>query len=176
MSPTHVSIEVLLKNFLLTLFDLGILTFMLAMTPKLLEFLKKGTRETKFLNETESSFQPISSSESCDIYSEILEQCLEILSDDFTYRFLATEESYAHPLYKRKLVELSKTEYTNIFGRARWPGAPQRVLKTPFFMDWRCIPSHENETNQPVIGHSIIHSVVKISSFLVNTILDDFPR
>ncbi|KAM7478989.1 hypothetical protein LguiA_027202 [Lonicera macranthoides] len=85
-------------------------------------------------------------------------------------RFLATEESYAHPLYKRKLVELSKTEYTNIFGRARWPGAPQRVLKTPFFMDWRCIPSHENETNQPVIGHSIIHSVEKEIHRLAGTV------
>ncbi|KAK6136486.1 hypothetical protein DH2020_029782 [Rehmannia glutinosa] len=37
-------------------------------------------------------------------------------------RFLATEESYAHPIYKRKVVELHKTEYTDVFGRARWPG------------------------------------------------------
>ncbi|KAL2476883.1 Aldolase-type TIM barrel family protein [Forsythia ovata] len=76
-------------------------------------------------------------------------------------RFLATEESYAHPIYKRKLVELDKTEYTNVFGRARWPGAPQRVLKTPFFMDWRTLPSRENETNQPIIGRSNIHGVEK---------------
>ncbi|KAL0384452.1 UNVERIFIED_CONTAM: putative nitronate monooxygenase [Sesamum radiatum] len=75
-------------------------------------------------------------------------------------RFLATEESYAHPLYKRKLVEVHKTEYTDVFGRARWPGAPHRVLRTPFFMDWRNLPSHENETNQPVIGRSLIHGVV----------------
>ncbi|KAI8025441.1 putative nitronate monooxygenase [Camellia lanceoleosa] len=64
-------------------------------------------------------------------------------------RFLATEESYAHPTYKRKLVELENTEYTDVFGRARWPGAPHRVLKTPFFQDWRNLPSHENEANQP---------------------------
>jgi len=30
--------------------------------------------------------------------------------------------------YKRKLVEIERTEYTDIFGRARWPGAPHRVL------------------------------------------------
>ncbi|KAF9618101.1 hypothetical protein IFM89_000060 [Coptis chinensis] len=31
-------------------------------------------------------------------------------------RFVAIEESYAHPTSKRKLVELDKTEYTDIFG------------------------------------------------------------
>ncbi|RAL49461.1 hypothetical protein DM860_012894 [Cuscuta australis] len=76
-------------------------------------------------------------------------------------RFLATEESNAHPIYKRKLVELGETEYTNVFGRARWPGAPHRVLKTPFFMQWRDLPSHENETTQPIIGHSTIHGKEK---------------
>ncbi|KAM7268064.1 hypothetical protein ACFE04_010230 [Oxalis oulophora] len=72
-------------------------------------------------------------------------------------RFLATLESYAHPLYKKRLIEMEKTEYTNIFGRARWPNAPQRVLQTPFFNDWKSIPDDENELNQPVIGHSTIH-------------------
>ncbi|XP_076920756.1 uncharacterized protein LOC143581967 [Bidens hawaiensis] len=76
-------------------------------------------------------------------------------------RFLATEESYAHPLYKKKLVEMSETEYTNVYGRARWPGAPQRVLKTPFFLEWRNLPNHENEANQPVIGRSTIHGMEK---------------
>ncbi|CAA0807339.1 Aldolase-type TIM barrel family protein [Striga hermonthica] len=75
-------------------------------------------------------------------------------------RFLATEESYAHPIYKAKLVELQKTEYTDVFGRARWPGAPHRVLTTPFFMDWRTLPSDVNESNQPIIGRSVIHGVV----------------
>ncbi|XP_015943467.1 uncharacterized protein LOC107468652 [Arachis duranensis] len=74
-------------------------------------------------------------------------------------RFVATEESYAHPTYKRKLIEMDETEYTDVFGRARWPGAPQRVLKTPFYKDWRSLPSHENETNQPLIGHSTIHGM-----------------
>ncbi|KAM0025394.1 putative enoyl-[acyl-carrier-protein] reductase (NADH) [Helianthus debilis subsp. tardiflorus] len=76
-------------------------------------------------------------------------------------RFLATEESYAHPEYKKKLVEMSETEYTNVYGRARWPGAPQRVLKTPFFLEWRNLPNHENEANQPVIGRSTIHGMEK---------------
>ncbi|KAJ7946734.1 2-nitropropane dioxygenase-like protein [Quillaja saponaria] len=72
-------------------------------------------------------------------------------------RFLATPESNAHPTYKRKLIELAKTEYTDVFGRARWPGAPQRVLRTPFFNDWKSLPVHENEVNQPIIGHAKIH-------------------
>lgn len=82
-------------------------------------------------------------------------QCLSIR------RFLATEESNAHPLYKRKLVEYDQTEYTDIFGRARWPGAPQRVLKTSFFNDWRSLPPNESEVNQPIIGRSTIHGVVR---------------
>ncbi|KAK4563967.1 hypothetical protein RGQ29_006167 [Quercus rubra] len=76
-------------------------------------------------------------------------------------RFVATLESFAHPTYKRKLIELDKTEYTNVFGRARWPGAPERVLQTPFFNDWKSLPPHENELNQPVIGRSTIHGVEK---------------
>ncbi|KAK6241340.1 hypothetical protein SCA6_006729 [Theobroma cacao] len=76
-------------------------------------------------------------------------------------RFLATHESYAHPTYKRKLIEHDKTEYTDVFGRARWPGAPHRVLQTPFFCDWKSLPVHENETTQPIIGRSIIHGVEK---------------
>ncbi|MQL73383.1 hypothetical protein Taro_005731 [Colocasia esculenta] len=74
-------------------------------------------------------------------------------------RFVATEESYAHPKYKQKMIELDTTAYTNIFGRSRWPGAPHRVLQTAFFDDWRLLPDHENETSQPVLGHSIIHGV-----------------
>lgn len=76
-------------------------------------------------------------------------------------RFLATEESNAHPTYKRKLIEYSETEHTNIFGRARWPGAPQRVLQTPFFSEWKSLPETEDETDQPVIGRSIIHGLEK---------------
>jgi NAD(P)H-dependent flavin oxidoreductase YrpB (nitropropane dioxygenase family) len=77
-----------------------------------------------------------------------------------TFRFVATEESFAHPLYKKKLIEMNCTDYTNVFGRARWPDAPQRVLKTPFYIEWKNLPDHETEETQPIIGHSIIHGVV----------------
>lgn len=76
-------------------------------------------------------------------------------------RFLATDESYAHPAYKRKLIEYSETEYTDVFGRARWPDAPHRVLKTPFFNEWRTLPSDVSEADQPIIGHATIHGVEK---------------
>ncbi|KAL8141792.1 hypothetical protein V2J09_014824 [Rumex salicifolius] len=72
-------------------------------------------------------------------------------------RFLATEESNAHPTYKEKLIEYEKTEYTDVFGRARWPRAPQRVLYTPFFDAWKSLPENMNESDQPVIGRSKIH-------------------
>ncbi|KAL0908590.1 hypothetical protein M5K25_023092 [Dendrobium thyrsiflorum] len=85
-------------------------------------------------------------------------------------RFVATIESFAHPLYKRKLVEYEKTEYTNVFGRSRWPNAPQRVLETPFFNDWRHLPAKENEDNQPVIGHSTIHGKPKEIRRLAGTV------
>ncbi|KAI3978569.1 hypothetical protein MKX01_015744 [Papaver californicum] len=76
-------------------------------------------------------------------------------------RFLATEESFAHPAYKRNLIELDDTEYTDMFGRARWPGAAHRVLQTLFFRDSKLIADHENEVNQPAIGHSTIHGIDK---------------
>ncbi|CAJ2673608.1 unnamed protein product [Trifolium pratense] len=67
--------------------------------------------------------------------------------------------SFANPLYKRKVIKLDETEYTDVFGRARWPGAPHRVLKTPFFKEWRSLPTHESEANKPFIGHSTIRGV-----------------
>ncbi|XP_010520906.1 PREDICTED: uncharacterized protein LOC104799917 [Tarenaya hassleriana] len=85
-------------------------------------------------------------------------------------RFLATHESFAHPTYKRKLVEFDETEYTDVFGRARWPGAPHRVLRTPFFKDWRSLPSDETELNQPIIGRSTIHGVEKEIRRLAGTV------
>lgn len=72
-------------------------------------------------------------------------------------RFVATKESNAHPFYKQKLVEASNTEYTNIFGRARWPGAAQRVLVTNFFNIWKHLPTDVNEDQQPTIGHTKIY-------------------
>jgi len=75
-------------------------------------------------------------------------------------RFLATTESHAHPLYKQKIVEVDEegsTEYTDVFGRARWPGAAHRVLKTPFFETWKSkIAADETEHGQPIIGSTTI--------------------
>ncbi|CAJ2640913.1 unnamed protein product [Trifolium pratense] len=75
--------------------------------------------------------------------------------------FFATEESYANPIYKRKVIELDETEYTDVFGRARWPSAPHRVLQTSFFKEWRSLPIDESEANKPVIGQSTIPGVIK---------------
>lgn len=55
---------------------------------------------------------------------------------------------------------MDRTDYTNVFGRARWPDAPHRVLQTPFFCEWRNLPEEISEVNQPIIGHSVIHGVV----------------
>ncbi|XP_031497742.1 uncharacterized protein LOC116262468 isoform X1 [Nymphaea colorata] len=76
-------------------------------------------------------------------------------------RFVAATESYAHPTYKEKILEMVETEYTNVFGRARWPGAPHRVLKTPFFIKWRHLSPDETEVDQPIIGHSTVHELDK---------------
>ncbi|KAJ4799650.1 Aldolase-type TIM barrel family protein [Rhynchospora pubera] len=76
-------------------------------------------------------------------------------------RFLATKESFAHPFYKEKLIEMDRTEYTDVFGRARWPGAPHRVLQTPFFGQCRNLAEEINEASQPIIGSSVIHGVPK---------------
>ncbi|KAF4369465.1 hypothetical protein F8388_018129, partial [Cannabis sativa] len=60
-------------------------------------------------------------------------------------------ESNAHPIYTKKLVEFDRTEYTDIFWRARWPNA-QRVLEMHFFNEWKSILPHENEANPFILG------------------------
>lgn len=55
---------------------------------------------------------------------------LQVMIFEKCFRLHATEESYAHPIYKKMMIEFDSTEYTDIFGRARWPNAPQRVLQT----------------------------------------------
>ncbi|KAI5068353.1 hypothetical protein GOP47_0016698 [Adiantum capillus-veneris] len=82
-------------------------------------------------------------------------------------RFVASEESNAHPLYKQKLVEASNgdTVYTSLFGRARWPGAPHRVIKTPFYLKWKDeLRDDENELQQPSIGQTIVYGQGKVVS------------
>jgi NAD(P)H-dependent flavin oxidoreductase YrpB (nitropropane dioxygenase family) len=50
-------------------------------------------------------------------------------------RFLASEESRAHPGYKRRLVEGSDTVLTELFGMA-WPRAPHRVMPNQATRRW----------------------------------------
>jgi NAD(P)H-dependent flavin oxidoreductase YrpB (nitropropane dioxygenase family) len=50
-------------------------------------------------------------------------------------RFLASEESRAHPEYKRRLVEDAETVRTELFGMG-WPGAPHRVLANDATRRW----------------------------------------
>jgi nitronate monooxygenase/enoyl-[acyl-carrier protein] reductase II len=52
-------------------------------------------------------------------------------------RFVASEEAYAHPLYKQRVVEGSAedTYYGNLFD-VWWPNAPHRVLKNKAFEEW----------------------------------------
>ncbi|KAK6945762.1 Nitronate monooxygenase [Dillenia turbinata] len=85
-------------------------------------------------------------------------------------RFIATNESYARPTYKKKLIEMDKSEYTNVFGHARWPGAPQRVLHTPFFNDWKDFPDGENELSMPIIGHTTIHGKEREVRWMAGTV------
>jgi nitronate monooxygenase len=50
-------------------------------------------------------------------------------------RFLASEESGAHPEYKRRLVEGRETVLTELFGMG-WPNAPHRVLPNAATRRW----------------------------------------
>jgi NAD(P)H-dependent flavin oxidoreductase YrpB (nitropropane dioxygenase family) len=50
-------------------------------------------------------------------------------------RFLATEESGAHPGYKRRLIEGTETLLTELFGMG-WPRAPHRVLPNAATRRW----------------------------------------
>ncbi|KAL2649426.1 hypothetical protein R1flu_017554 [Riccia fluitans] len=74
-------------------------------------------------------------------------------------RFVATHESIAHPLYKRKIVEakVSDTEYTDLYGRSRWR-APHRVIQTTSHELWKDeLPADGTEVGQPIIGHTTIY-------------------
>lgn len=50
-------------------------------------------------------------------------------------RFVATQESLAHDLYKQKLVEESDTKLTLCFDGG-WPHAPHRVLRNSTLREW----------------------------------------
>jgi NAD(P)H-dependent flavin oxidoreductase YrpB (nitropropane dioxygenase family) len=53
-------------------------------------------------------------------------------------RFVASEESAAHPEYKRRIVESSAkdTVYTEDLYNIYWPGAPTRTLRNRTFEEW----------------------------------------
>lgn len=50
-------------------------------------------------------------------------------------RFVATQESRAHPIYKQQLVEASATALTQCFDGG-WPNALHRVLRNRTFIEW----------------------------------------
>lgn len=107
----------------------------------------------------------------CLIALESIFSFVSLSGTSLVWRFLATPESYAHPLYKQKIVEAGydSTEYTHMYGRGRWPGAAHRVLKSPFFENWKNkIAPDETEIGQPIIGstttfHNVSHSTTLIS-------------
>ena len=53
-------------------------------------------------------------------------------------RFVASDESRAHPAYKRRIVESAAedTVYTEDLYDIWWPGAPQRTLRNRNFEEW----------------------------------------
>ncbi len=53
-------------------------------------------------------------------------------------RFVASDESRAHPEYKRRIVEsgAKDTVYTETLYDINWPGAPTRTLRNKTFAEW----------------------------------------
>lgn len=74
-------------------------------------------------------------------------------------RMLATTESRAHPLYKKKLLAAGEgdTVHTILFGYG-WPHAPHRTLRTAFVQEWlgREERAQESRPDEPVIGRTRI--------------------
>lgn len=74
-------------------------------------------------------------------------------------RFIASTESSAHPIYKRKVIEANEgdTVRTTLFGYG-WPNAPHRTLKTPFVERWieQEFRGNESRPDEPVIGETKI--------------------
>jgi NAD(P)H-dependent flavin oxidoreductase YrpB (nitropropane dioxygenase family) len=86
-------------------------------------------------------------------------ECLEAGADAAVLgtRFLMTEESGAHELYKRRLVEARSTVLTELFG-AGWPGAPHRVLRNAAVERW---------TRRDVRGPVPVRAVNRLSGRLM---------
>lgn len=74
-------------------------------------------------------------------------------------RFLASDESHAHPAYKQKIVSArpEDTVRTILFGHG-WPNGPVRAIRTPFIDEWTGNEARgqESRPDEPVIGTTII--------------------
>ena len=74
-------------------------------------------------------------------------------------RFLASEESRAHPRYKQRLLEASEedTALTTLFG-VGWPNAPHRALRTPFVEARRGDEARGQvgRPDDPVVGRTVV--------------------
>lgn len=71
-------------------------------------------------------------------------------------RFVATQESLAHEIYKAKLIEEGSTVLTLLFNGG-WPNAPHRVLRNSTFEAWEaaeCPPSGLRPGERDVVGQA----------------------
>jgi NAD(P)H-dependent flavin oxidoreductase YrpB (nitropropane dioxygenase family) len=73
--------------------------------------------------------------------------------------FVASRESLAHPIYKKRLLRATEedTMYTTLFGNG-WPNAPHRTLRTSFVQDWIEKEEIRNKTSEkePIIGKMVV--------------------
>ncbi len=74
-------------------------------------------------------------------------------------RFLASQESRAHPRYKELLVQATEqdTALTTLFG-VGWPHAPHRALRTPFVEKWLGDEARGQvgRPDDPVVGRTVV--------------------
>lgn len=68
-------------------------------------------------------------------------------------RFVATQESRAHPTYKRILADQSDTALTICFDGG-WPNAPHRVIRNSTYLNWEAAGS-PREPGRPGEGDEI---------------------
>jgi nitronate monooxygenase len=69
-------------------------------------------------------------------------------------RFVATQESLAHEIYKARLLECDETELTLLFDGG-WPNAPHRALRNSTFKSWEaagCPPSGKRPGEGEIVG------------------------
>lgn len=71
-------------------------------------------------------------------------------------RFVASEEAYAHALYKQKVLEATETDtvYSTLFDRG-WENAPHRTLRNSTVEMWE--EAGRPITNRPGEGETIAH-------------------